>query len=126
MKNDGRDDTRIFAVALGIFIVALPVIFQIARAFPRSPWTPLLGAMPLVPAAVALFAVVRFVRLLTEQQRRVLLESLIFGFGATAFLSISIGFLQNAGLPLFSWVWVLPLMAILWLLGLFLASRSSF
>ena len=45
------------------------------------------------------------------------LESLAFGFAAAAIATFTYGFLQNAGLPDVSWVWVWPVMAVCWLLG---------
>ena len=64
-----------------------------------------------------------FFRELDELQRRIQLEGLAFGFTATAVLTLSYGFLQNAGLPQVNWVWVWPVMGACWSLGLAIARR---
>jgi hypothetical protein len=121
-----RDDSRTFALALAGYIVLLPIIYFIAHGAGRQSWVPLLGVIPLVPGGLALFAAVRFTRVLDAHQRTILLEGLIFGFGTSGLVSLVIGFLQEAGLPSLSWIWVLPLLALFWLIGLFLASRGAF
>ncbi|MCL4541615.1 MAG: hypothetical protein M1396_04675 [Chloroflexi bacterium] len=126
MDKRQRDDSHIFAITLAGYILLLPVIYFVARSAGRQSWVPLLGVIPLIPGGLALFAAVRFTRVLNPQQRAILLEGLIFGFGASGLVGLVIGFLQNAGLPSLSWIWVLPVLAIFWLIGLFLASRGVF
>jgi hypothetical protein len=58
-----------------------------------------------------------------ELQRRIQLESLAFGFAAAAIATFTYGFLQNAGLPEVSWVWVWPVMAVCWMVGQLVARR---
>ena len=65
-----------------------------------------------VPAAVIAF--VRLLRRLDELQRRIEFDALAYGFGATVLVTFTYGFLENAGLPRLSWVWVTALAAPLW------------
>ena len=51
------------------------------------------------------------------------LESLAFGFAGAAALTLTYGFLQNAGLPEVSWIWVWPVMAVCWIIGSLIARR---
>jgi len=57
-----------------------------------------------------------------ELQRRIHLEALGFAFGATAILTFAYGFLENAGLPRLSYIWILPAMVVLWGVGAAVAS----
>ena len=73
--------------------------------------------LPVLPALGIPLAVVRFCQAMDELQLRMQLESLAFGFAATAIVTFTYGFLQNAGLPEVSWVWVWPVMAVCWMVG---------
>ena len=58
-----------------------------------------------------------------ELGRRIQLEALAFGFGAAGMLTFAYGFLENAGLPKLSYVFVFPLMIALWGIGGAIATR---
>lgn len=57
-----------------------------------------------------------------ELQRRIQLEGIAFAAGGAAILIFAYGFLESAGLPRLSLIWVFPLIVALWGLGLALAS----
>lgn len=82
-----------------------------------------LAVLPVTPLPFAVLAFVRSMRRMDELQRRIQLEAISFGFGTTLLITLTIGFLENAGLPRLSWIWVTPLMIPLWSLGLFIANR---
>jgi len=52
-----------------------------------------------------------------ELGQRIQLEALAFGFGAAGMLTFAYGFLENAGFPQLSYIWVFPLMIALWSIG---------
>jgi hypothetical protein len=58
-----------------------------------------------------------------ELQRRIQLEAIGLSFAATGILTFAYGFLEDVGFPRLSFIWILPLMVMLWGLGLGLASR---
>lgn len=82
-----------------------------------------IAALPIFPAAFAVWAVIRCFRGLDELQRRIHSEAITFSFLATCLLTLSWGFLQNAGLPHADVVWVAPMLIVLWGLGVGMASR---
>ena len=93
---------------------------------------PLLGHAPLkyavavlsvLPALGVPFAVLRYCQSMDELQLRIQLESLAFAFVAASIATFTYGFLQNAGLPDVSWVWVWPVMGLCWLVGQLVARR---
>ena len=59
-----------------------------------------------------------------ELQRRIQLNASGFAAGATAIIALTYGFLENAGFPLISWIWIFPIMVGLWGLALPVASRK--
>lgn len=88
---------------------------------PPAPWKYLIAVAPMLPALVVPVAVVRFFREIDELQRKIQLEALAGAFTATAVLTLTYGFLENAGLPDLNWVWVWPVMGSCWVIGLALA-----
>jgi hypothetical protein len=82
-----------------------------------QPLKTLVALTPLVPAGFALFAYLRFLSRMDELGRRIQLEALAFGFGAAGMLTFAYGFLENAGFPQLSYIWVFPLMVALWGIG---------
>ena len=64
-----------------------------------------------------------YFRGMDELEQRIGLEALAFAFGGTAIITFSYGLLDEVGLPRISWWWVWPVMAVLWILGGWLARR---
>jgi len=73
--------------------------------------------VPLIPAGFALVAYLRFLGRMDELGKRIQLEALAFGFGAAGVLTFAYGFLENAGFPQLSYIWVFPVMIALWGIG---------
>jgi ABC-type cobalamin transport system permease subunit len=107
-----------------LYAIALVIsIYLLKHHNPVGPQKYLIAILPVLPALWIPAVVLRFFRELDELQRRIQLEGLAFGFTATAVLTLSYGFLQNAGLPQVNWVWVWPIMGVCWSLGLAIARR---
>ena len=80
----------------------------------------------LIPVVTVIFAVKAFAQAvadLDEFQRRVQLEALTFSLGGTALLTFTYGFLEYAGAPHVNLMFVLPLCAFLWFVGVVFAER---
>ncbi len=88
---------------------------------PATPWRYLIAVLPVLPIFLMPALVIEFLRNLEELQRRIQLEALGFAFAATALSTLTYGFLQNAGLPQLNWIWVWPVMAGFWTVGLLVA-----
>jgi O-antigen/teichoic acid export membrane protein len=110
-------------VALGLYAVALVVSLRWLQAGPAEPWKYAIAVLPVLPALGIPLAIVRTIQSMDELQLRIQLESLAFGFALAAIATFTYGFLQNAGLPEVSWVWVWPVMAVCWMLGQLAARR---
>jgi len=81
----------------------------------------------LVPAGVVIWLVVRQLGRLDEVQKRTQMQAIGFSLAATGLVTFGYGFLEGAGLPHMNPVWVLPLTASFWGLGLLvLAARYRF
>ena len=107
-----------------LYAIALMIsVYFLKHNNPPAPQKYLIAILPVLPALWIPAVVLRFFREMDELQRRIQLEGLAFGFTAAAVLTLSYGFLQNAGLPQISWIWVWPVMAVCWSLGLVIAHR---
>lgn len=78
---------------------------------------------PVIPAAFMCWAIVRQLRRLDEMHLRIQFEALGFAFAASALLTFSYGFLENVGAPHLPWLWVWPVMGLMWIIGLGIARR---
>jgi hypothetical protein len=78
---------------------------------------------PVIPAALMCWAIVRQLRRLDEMHLRIQFEALGFAFAASALLTFSYGFLENVGAPHLPWLWVWPVMGLMWIIGLQVARR---
>jgi hypothetical protein len=117
-----RAYTRELLIAMAAYAVAVLITVKLTPdvdpAF-RAPFV----LIPLVPSAFALRAYLRFIGRMDELGRKIQLEALAIGFGAAGLLTFAYGFLENAGFPQLSYVFVFPLMIFLWGVGGIIATR---
>jgi hypothetical protein len=110
-------------VALALYTVALVASLTWLKAGIEGPLKYAIAVLPVFPALAIPYGALRCCQAMDELQRRIQLESLAFGFAAAAVATFTYGFLQNAGLPDVSWVWVWPVMAMCWIVGQLVARR---
>ena len=118
-----RRYTRDLVIALIAYAILLPGSGFIVARNPDAGWRYAVALLPMIPATFITFAWVSHFRSMDELQQRIALEALAFAFGGTALITLSYGFLNQAGLPSISWWLVWPVMASLWVLGGWLARR---
>jgi hypothetical protein len=118
----GRAYAREFAIAMAAYVVAVFVTVWLTPNIDPTFRAPFV-LIPLIPSAFALRAYLRFLGRMDELGRRIQLEALAFGFGAAGMLTFAYGFLENAGFPKLSYVFVFPLMIALWGIGGAIATR---
>jgi hypothetical protein len=114
------------AMAVGAAYVA--VIFAVAFAFGYNvipgPLKIPAALLPIVPAAYFPFILLGKLRAMDELQRKIQYEAMVFAFAMTALLTLAFGFLQFfASVPDVNWVWVWPLMGVMWMAGIVLGRR---
>jgi hypothetical protein len=79
-----------------------------------SPWRWPLALLPVLPGAAALIAFVRRLRAMDELERRIQFEAFGAVCAVTVLVTLTYGFLENAGLPRVSAIWITPLMIGMW------------
>ena len=120
-RTAARAYTRELGLAMAAYVIVVLVSIKLVGGLDQ-PIKTLVALAPLAPAALALFAYLRFLSRMDELGRRIQLEALAFGFGAAGMLTFAYGFLENAGFPQLSYIWVFPLMIALWGIGGAIAS----
>src|SRR5216683_6843062 len=118
----GRAYAREFTIAMAAYVVAVIVTVNLTSNVDPTLRVPLV-LIPLIPSAFALRAYLRFLGQMDKLGRRIQLEALAIGFGAAGMLTFAYGFLENAGFPKLSYVFVFPLMIALWGIGAAIATR---
>lgn len=98
--------TIVVFVSTSLLNLSLPSLLRI-----------LIALMPMIPAGFFVIVFVRLLRRVDEFHRKFHLEVLGFAFAGTAVLTFTYGWLQLAGFPQLSWIYVWPLMGILWGIG---------
>jgi hypothetical protein len=81
-------------------------------------WRYFIAAAPVVPAGIVIWLFVRALSRLDEVHKRVQVQALGFSLAATALLTFGYGFLESIGWPAMNGTLILPLMALLWGVGM--------
>lgn len=107
----GRD----FAASMALYASVLFASRIALRALdPEGVAQILLAAAPTAPAALTVFVVLRHFATMDEMQRRIQIEAFCAGALFTGLATFSLGFLEDAGLPRLSMIWVMPGMIAAW------------
>jgi hypothetical protein len=80
--------------------------------------------LPLLPAAVAVWAFAAMVRQTDELERRILYQALAFGFAVTFASTLAYSVFEDLGLPRISSFWWWMVLAVSWSAGLTIYSRK--
>ena len=111
-----------FGSAMTAYAVVLIVSVVVLNNTPAGAWRVPVALLPVVPLVFVMWAVMRALGRMDELQRRIQLEGFGFAFAGTALITFTYGFLQTIGFPQLSWFFIWPLMAVLWVIGLGIAS----
>jgi hypothetical protein len=123
MNQAGKRYMIEFGTSMIAYTVVLMASIWVLNRTPDGPWRIVLAVLPVVPMLFALIAFLRFLSRMDELQQRIQLQAIGFAAGATGMITITVGFLENAGLPQPSWIWVFPMLIALWGFGVAFASR---
>jgi hypothetical protein len=107
-----------FGFALLAYLMVLVGSVTVVQANREADWRYYIALLPVAPAGFVIWLFVRALARLDELQRRIQMQAFGFSLGATALLTFGYGFLEGAGMPHLSWTYVLPVMAVLWAVGL--------
>lgn len=106
-----------FGFAIVAYLMVLVGSVTVVQANPDARWKYGVVLLPVIPAGLVIWLTVRALGRLDEVQKRTQMQALGFSMAATGLLTFGYGFLEGVGLPHLNSTFVLPLMAILWGLG---------
>jgi hypothetical protein len=104
-------------LALGLYAALLAVSVFLLRHGVSAAWRVPVSVMPVAALGLAAWAIIRHLNRCDEMQRRMQFDAISAAFLGTALISMSYGFLENAGFPRLSMFAVWPVMAALWAAG---------
>jgi len=111
------DLLRPLLVPLVFFIGFEVIAVSWLSANPDSKWRFFVALLPMVAGTWLAFGVVRAFRSLDELERKNIEDGMLFSFAGTLILTISLGFLNIAGLPRLNASVIALIMVILALIG---------
>ncbi len=111
-----------FAFAILAFLMILVGSVTAVEANAEGSWKYGVAAAPLLPAGIVIWLFVRSLSRLDEVQKRVQIQALGFAVAATGLLTFAYGFFEGAGWPTLNGTFILPLMALLWGVGMIVIS----
>ena len=123
MKQATKSYLIEFGGSMLAYSVTLVVALLLVQANPHASWRFGVVVAPVIPICFGLMAAIRYIGRMDELQRRIQLNAISFGFGATAIITFTYGFLELVGFPTISYIWVLPLMVVLWGVGAAVAAQ---
>ena len=106
-------------------LVLCASVFLLKTGYVDGTLAMLVALLPVLPCLAACWAVLRQWRRLDEGALRVQVQALGFAFFGTALLSLGHGFLEELGWPRLSMFAVWPVMAVLWIVGAWIAGRRA-
>ena len=113
-----KEGNRRYKVELGIsmvlYMLTLFGSLYFAKPMEDGITRTLLLVLPVIPMALAVWAIARHFRRMDEYLRLRALESVAVAAAITAGLSVTYGFLESAGFPKVTMFWVWTVMGFVW------------
>ncbi|MCO5192256.1 MAG: hypothetical protein M9930_03015 [Anaerolineae bacterium] len=123
MKAANRTYMRQMIVAMGFYVVLVIVSVWLIGRMEETIWRIPIALLPVIPAAFALRAFIRYLNSIDEFMQKMQLNAIAIAAGATGMITFAYGFLENAGLPRLSWTFIFPLMIAIWGIALTVIER---
>ena len=111
-----------FGGAMAAYVLVVLLSSWAVHDHPTADWRFAVAVTPIVPALFAMWAVLRHVRRLDERERLIQLQALTASTVVVGMVTFTYGFLEAAGAPSVSLVWVLPALIAVWGVGVAVAN----
>jgi hypothetical protein len=113
-----REATRKYLIeliaAMSLYLAAVCGSVFVAKRMDDGILRTLLLVTPVIPVVLAVWAVARQFRRMDEFVRLRSLESIAIAAAITMGLTLTYGFLESAGFPRLSMIWVFPVLCFTW------------
>ena len=121
-----RRNSRVFALWMFIFSASFVIggwIFKHADWAPEGPVAWVISLLPLIPGVIAFRAYLKYFREADELMRKIMIEGLLFGFGAVMVFWGAIQLPEHVWLPKIHANLVISVMMLAWSFGTIRATR---
>lgn len=125
MTDNSRQYSKRFIIGMIAYVVIIPISLILLNQLSEMPMPIrlVIALLPVLPAIFMMWAMVDYVRGLDELQQRIQLEAFSWSLGATAIVTFTLGFAENAGISSVGLLWVFPMMIVFWGIGQVIARR---
>lgn len=123
MNNASKTYLIKFGSAMAAYTILLPISIALIQRMPNSAWRIPVSLLPMIPVVFALMAILQFYEKMDELQKQIHLSAFAFASLTTGMLTFSYGLLENVGFPHLPFIWILPLMILLWGIGAGVAAK---
>jgi len=103
-----------FGSSMLLYILAIFFSVSFLNNNPEHSLKVLVSVLPVLPALLATWAVIRHLGRLDEFMQRVQLMSFATSFALVGLGTFTYGFLENVGFPHIPYVWIFPMMIAVW------------
>jgi len=111
-------------LSLGLYLCLLVGAAALQQTLlPQGGVRIVIALLPMIGALAVAWSIMRALWQLDEMQRRIQFEAMALSFLGTALVTFAWGFVEDLGLPKLSAFAVWPIMATLWVAGLFIVQR---
>lgn len=117
---------RAMAIWFVIYILILLPSLTFTEQHLDSSWRFVVAVLPMIPLVFIARETVKHLARMDELHRRIQLTSLAMTVLITALVTLTYGFLERAGFPRVSVLWVWPFMAAIWAVTRFVAQRRYY
>lgn len=111
-----------FAFGILAFLMILVGAVTVVEARADGSWKYAVALAPALPAGIVIWLFVRTLARLDEVRKRVQIQALGFAMASTALLTFAYGLFEGAGWPALNGTLIMPMMALLWGVGMIVIS----
>jgi hypothetical protein len=101
-------------LAAGAHIILVLVSVTLLKQTSATALRYLIAILPMLPLIFAFRSFLHQLANMDELQQRIQLQAIGFAAGATGMITLAYAYLENAGLPQLSMIWVFPLICLFW------------
>jgi hypothetical protein len=114
MNRQAQHYIRDSLLAAGAHIILAYVSIMLLKQTSATALRYLIAILPMLPLIFAFRSFLHQLAHMDELQQRIQLQAIGFATGATGMITLTYGYLENAGLPQLSMIWIFPLICLLW------------
>ncbi len=123
MDKTTRRYLRHFLVIMVLYVISVVISVRQLPLLKGTVGRIVAAIAPVLPLLLLVWAFLKYLNNVDELQQKIHLNAIAWAAGMTGLITMTIGFLENVGLPRLSWLYIFPLMMALWGIGLAFFTR---